>query len=301
MFSTVAIQRELSRREEFKNDYYLLSDEEMKHVTQELMDVFEVFDRLCKKHGLVYFLVAGSLIGAVRDKKLLPWDCDIDLVMSRKDLRRVGEILQSDEEFSKWEMLYPENATNFTLAAHFFRSDVRIDTFTTESLGSIPIYLDILPLENISNTGWSNFKKKMSVEALTAVYVSRRCFKKNDPLVNRMAKYSWKLWLNITLRKMIALPFAWVPQKTIFKMLDKVLDDDTEYEYVCIPFGAKRFSGEIFRRSSFYPASTEMLDGIAFMAPHHPDEYLEHRYGDYMTPPSADEIREQLLIAKEQA
>ena len=43
------------------------------------------FDRVCKKYDLRYYLICGSLIGAVRHQDLVPWDDDIDVAMPRKD------------------------------------------------------------------------------------------------------------------------------------------------------------------------------------------------------------------------
>lgn len=43
----------------------------------------------CDKHGIVYFLACGSLIGAIRHKGYIPWDDDIDLFMPRESYNRL--------------------------------------------------------------------------------------------------------------------------------------------------------------------------------------------------------------------
>ena len=47
-----------------------------------------IFDKVCKKHGLVYWLSYGTLLGAVRHKGFIPWDDDMDIMMPRPDLER---------------------------------------------------------------------------------------------------------------------------------------------------------------------------------------------------------------------
>ena len=43
------------------------------------------FDRVCKELNITYVLFAGTLLGAVRHQGFIPWDDDLDVLMSRKD------------------------------------------------------------------------------------------------------------------------------------------------------------------------------------------------------------------------
>lgn len=47
-------------------------------------EILKFLDELCRKHKFRYFLMYGSLIGAVRNKGIIPWDDDVDIMMPKK-------------------------------------------------------------------------------------------------------------------------------------------------------------------------------------------------------------------------
>ncbi len=53
-----------------------------------MLRMLKVFDFLCRKHEINYFLIGGSLIGAVRHKGFIPWDDDLDVAMTRTDYEK---------------------------------------------------------------------------------------------------------------------------------------------------------------------------------------------------------------------
>lgn len=49
-------------------------------------------DRICRSHGLTYFLSEGTLLGAIRHQGAIPWDDDADISMPRGDFERFLQI-----------------------------------------------------------------------------------------------------------------------------------------------------------------------------------------------------------------
>lgn len=64
-----------------ENDY-------LRNLHSTMIEILDEFDRICNKHNLTYFLIGGTLLGAVRHKGFIPWDDDMDLAMPREDYEK---------------------------------------------------------------------------------------------------------------------------------------------------------------------------------------------------------------------
>jgi lipopolysaccharide cholinephosphotransferase len=53
-----------------------------------MLRMLKIFDWLCVKHDIKYFLTGGSLLGAVRHKGFIPWDDDLDVAILRDEYEK---------------------------------------------------------------------------------------------------------------------------------------------------------------------------------------------------------------------
>lgn len=50
------------------------------------------FDKLCRKYGLVYWVMGGTLVGTLRHSGWVPWDGDLDVAMLYKDYQKFWQV-----------------------------------------------------------------------------------------------------------------------------------------------------------------------------------------------------------------
>ena len=53
-----------------------------------MLRMLKIFDYLCQRHQIEYFLIGGTLLGAIRHKGFIPWDDDLDVGMTRANYEK---------------------------------------------------------------------------------------------------------------------------------------------------------------------------------------------------------------------
>ncbi|MFI3254577.1 MAG: LicD family protein [Eubacteriales bacterium] len=112
------------------------------------LEILREFVRICTKYELRYFLVGGTLLGAVRHQGFIPWDDDIDVAMLREDYDEFAKIAQV--EFGE-TYFYQDYNTD----PHYFLSYAKIRKNGTEvyeerfknSQFHKGVFIDIFPLD----------------------------------------------------------------------------------------------------------------------------------------------------------
>ena len=250
-------------------------------------EVLKFIDKLCRNQGLIYYLIFGSLIGAIRDKGIIPWDDDIDVMMPRPDYDKLITYCAEHQKD-----MYPFKLFENSLVPSYPHpiarmSDMRykID-FDNEKDYGIGLFVDIYPLDGVGNDFQKARKLVRGASSLSSLcfLTSRKKFGVDNTLsaARMIAKFPAYVWANT------------IGNTHYLKKLD-VRCKKNRYElsrYVaCVsqPWREKKDENKnIYEKDWFEPIEVQ-FEGSMFMAPKGYDKILRMGYGDYMTPLPEDQ------------
>lgn len=242
------------------------------------LEILKKIVKICNDNGYRYFLAYGSLIGAIRDKGIIPWDDDIDIMMPRDDYDKLKAYFIENAESIK-----PLKIFNHDVMKNYPHSIMRISDqdykliFDNEKDYGIGLFIDVYPIDGIGN----DYKKAKSLlhkakrTASLCFLTSRKGFGVDNTKskIKMIIKFPAYIWANI-------LGNDHYQNKTK-KLCKKYSYNESKY-VACI--AQPNDGNDIFERTIFKPMEAEFED-IIVTIPKGYDDFLTNIYGDYMMPP----------------
>lgn len=235
------------------------------------LKLLKAVDKICRENDIQYFLVGGSLLGAVRHHNIIPWDDDLDIGMLRKDFEKFREICPKllPEDFSYESVREKKDC-------HYVFDKIRLNNtyFSTNFSNNFNIhngiFLDVLVYDQTSNSKLLSRFQIMCIAIWTRVINIKWYNKPRKRVYYRLSK------VFLPIMRCIPFPaFHW-----IFERLARLFDNRKNADYLIDSVGQNIKKGR-FPKEWFSSMSYIDFADMKVPIPCGYDGYLRHFYGEH--------------------
>lgn len=238
--------------------------------------VLRVFKAICEEQGFTYYLMGGTLIGAVRHQGFIPWDDDIDVSMPLEGFLKLQEL----EDLLPEGIEFHSERTDPQYPVIFIRlCDTTCPLKTKNVEKPKGAYIDIFPLMPSKPLGRKTKFFFSVINVINYVLQVKLKWLPFVPYKQRVARMGF-----FVLR---GFPCKWL--KGLRKWLIARLYDPDSREVICSPGGAYKADKEFSPAQWFKGTASVSFEGETFPAPVGWDAYLRRNYGNYMELPPEEE------------
>lgn len=230
-------------------------------IHQELLGQLRDILRVCDTHQIPYNLMCGTLLGAVRHKGFIPWDDDIDLLMTR-------------DAFARFEQVYPKECDPKYLLTY-------LNTWTPRVMSRDPqvadAFTDFFILDYLPPAG---LRRKLRILHLRTL---QGMLKENVDY----SRFNWKNKLLIFGTHVLGLPFTRQWKVKRYFRVSSATKTGTEMH---MSNGAFGLLTQVWRPEQFEEKMLVPFEDLQCLIPVRYDEVLTTLFGpDYMTPPPPEQ------------
>ena len=227
----------------------------------ELLEQLRDITAVCDGHDIPYNMMCGSLLGAVRHKGFIPWDDDVDLLITREAFTRFREVYPKECD-KRFELTYLNTWTPRVMNRDPEKAAAFTDLFI----------LDHVPPEGLKRKIW--FLKLHLLQGL---------LKRNTDY----SRFGLKNRILLRVTHVMGMPFS-TEWKT--KRYEAISTKYKTGNDLCMSNGAFELMMHIWHPDQFAELIDAEFEGQTVKIPAKWGEVLTILFGpDYMTPPPESE------------
>ena len=258
-------------------------DETLKHLQKVQLMMLKDFIKICEDNDIIYFVNGGTLLGAIRHGGFIPWDDDIDLMMFRKDFKKLNSIFdnETNEKYRLINVLN-EETYHYTFARIMLKNTIFEEWLAEQVDYTQNIFMDIFILDNIPDNKFKRFLHKWKCFTLDQmVYFSILTFKDESKLKSIIKQLLYDILKLMPISKN-SLKKKCIKEYTQYE--DTECDEVCDFSAVCgLP---------IYQKKDWLPPKRAKFEDIEVNVPNDPDAILTIIYGNYMElPPEEKRFR----------
>lgn len=245
-----------------------------------LLKIAKEFDKICRRHGINYYMVAGTLLGAIRHKGFIPWDDDMDFGVPIEKYEVLVQILEKELPLPYRVCRYWNTIGCVTEFAKIEDTTTCIDDprLSINLDQQIGLNIDVFPL-NRCNKDNDDVKR-----------LQRLLYWKHKVYTESSSKKKYKHYLKKALRLLCPLSLKQF-QDEIYKLMLSINGGDTLTNLFGI-YGDKEFMP-----IDYYGKPVEyQFEDITLLGPVNSHAYLSQLYGEYKIIPPENKRHSHLNV-----
>ncbi len=255
-------------------------NDDLKVLHRKLLEMLQDIDAVCERENIQYYLIGGTLLGAVRHKGFIPWDDDLDIAIPRTDYDRFVE------NASTWlgEKYYFQN---YLADKNYFIpwSKVRLNgsVFKEKALAKLDIhhgiFVDVFPLDSISE---SRFCRRVDSGHYMILFAALMAKAGHFPYYTTLSPIGEFLFKTIRLVSKV------IPRRVIVSCTEKLMQRHNKSDSRFCCFLWQRLDW-VFRWSDYGEGKRILFGNKEFRVPQEPEACLKEQFGDYMKLPPEEQ------------
>lgn len=247
----------------------------MSDFQKKLIEMFKWLTEFLHKHKLRYYMIAGTLLGAIRHGGIIPWDDDIDIAMPRDDYDKLLKLLEKPVEHYVVESCSGQAKDYIYPFAKFYDTDTTMTEFLRKSV-TRGVYIDIFPLDGVGESAEDALKFFKKIDRANMLLSMKVCAYRKDR----------KWWKNIAVFIGGLLPINAKKQTVRVDELCR-RRKYSDYDYVMHTTSTYR-AREIMKKEIYGEPTPYQFEGFTVYGPEKAEEYLTKIYGDWRKLPPED-------------
>lgn len=252
---------------------------EIEECHQHLLEIAKCFDQLCATHQIPYYMLGGTMLGAIRHRGFIPWDDDMDFGIPRPFFDQFIKV--AEKELPKqYSLLTRQNSP--AIPKGFIKIQLKGSKLIEKVFNAQKpdfyngIAIDVFPLDGCNSTSWLDRLRIKYIFTLIRIHEGRFC----------------SLDIRKGMKKLVAAIIQTLPlnDKKLANRIDQLIQS---WNYEKSPMLSNCYGHwkerEIIHKLIFGEPKPYAFGPLFLYGVSDADGYLKQLYGDYMLLPPKEQ------------